>query len=50
MKFQEKYISKKENTAKPDLSRTEISNEAFAIGEIIQALINKIESFNSTTK
>ena len=43
MEFTDKYISEKENTEKPDVKKVLISNDAFALGDIIQQLINKIE-------
>ena len=43
MKLKEKYISKTENTANPDPKKTELSNDAYAICEFIENLINKIE-------
>lgn len=39
MKFEDKYTPAAEN----DLKKIEISNEAYAIGEIIQSLIIKLE-------
>jgi len=43
MEFGEKYISAAENIAKPDKEKIALSNDAFAIGEIIAELIKKIE-------
>lgn len=44
MEFKEEYISAKENAEKPDAKKITISNEAFAIGDMIERLINKLES------
>ena len=43
MKFKDKYINEKENSKKADDTKILISNDAFAIGDMIEALINKIE-------
>jgi len=47
MNFKEKYISDKENSLKEDLSRIVVSNEAYAIMDVINELINKIEHVRS---
>ena len=43
MTFKEEYISEKENTKKEDLTKTLVSNDAYAVGDMIQQLLNKIE-------
>ncbi len=43
MKFEDKYISTDENNKKADTSKITLSNDAYAIGEMLQTLINKIE-------
>ena len=43
MKFEDKYISTDENTKKADTSKIILSDDAYAIGEMIQKLIKKIE-------
>lgn len=43
MEFSEKYISVTQNAEKPDPTKIEISNDAYAIGEEIDKLISKIE-------
>lgn len=43
MILQEKYISLAENTKAPDITKTELSNDAYAICEFIEKLVNKIE-------
>lgn len=40
--FEDTYISEKDNTVKPDVSKTVLSNDAFAIGQQINILVNKI--------
>ena len=47
MNFKEKYISDKENSLKEDLSRIVVSNEAYAIMDVINELIKKIEHVRS---
>jgi len=42
MKFEEKYISNKEATVNPNPKKIEISNEAYAIGEMLEKLITKL--------
>jgi hypothetical protein len=44
MEFTEKYISAKENSLKPDPKKVLISDDAFAIGEVIDSLIRRIEA------
>jgi len=43
MNFTDKYISQTEMAEKPDLKKIVITDDAFAIGELLQELINKIE-------
>ena len=42
MKFEDKYISETEKLLEPEDKRVVLSNDAFAIGEIIERLINVI--------
>lgn len=42
MRFEEKYISQKESDTKPNAKRILITDEAFAIGEIIQIVVDKL--------
>jgi hypothetical protein len=42
MGFEDKYISDKENSEKPDAKRIVISNDAYAIGEQIDILVKKL--------
>lgn len=42
MAFSEKYISKSDNTAHPDPKKKEISDDAFAVGEIIEEISMQI--------
>ena len=44
MEFTDKYISSQENIEKPDAKKTCISNDAYAIGEIIQELLKEIKT------
>lgn len=46
MKFQDKYTNAKEG----DIKKIEISDEAYALGEIIQVLIDKIEHVRVSLK
>lgn len=46
MKFKDKYT----NAVEQDKKKIELSNDAYAIGEIIQALIDKIEQIRTETK
>ena len=50
MDFTDKYISASDNTIKPNLIKVEISNEAFAIGEMIGLLIKKLEHIRVDNK
>lgn len=43
MELTDKYISEKDNALKPDLTKTAITNDAFAICEFINHLIKQIE-------
>ena len=43
MKFEDKYISTDENTKKADTSKITLSDDAYALGELLQVLINQIE-------
>ena len=43
MTFEDKYISEEEQVMKPDAKRITITDEAFAICELIESLANKIE-------
>lgn len=43
MKLQEKYISSTENSKTPDATKTVLSDDAFAVCEFIEHLVNKIE-------
>ncbi len=43
MNFKDKYISEKENAEKKDVKKVLLSNDAFAIGEMIEELIKTIE-------
>lgn len=42
MDFEEKYIAISEETVKPDETKITISDEAYAIGEMIQKLIMRL--------
>lgn len=42
MKFEDKYISCAEAAVNPDPKKTEISNESYAIGEMLEKLISKL--------
>lgn len=44
MKFQEKYNSIEEETEKSDPSKLTISNEAFALGEMMQVIVNQLRA------
>jgi len=41
--FKDKYISEAENAVTPDAKKILISNDAFAIGEMMEALIKIID-------
>ena len=43
MEFADKYISEKENADKPDLTKVLISNDAYAVSEMIDKLIKQME-------
>ena len=43
MEFADKYISETANAEKPDAKKVLVSNDAFAIGDMIDKLIKKIE-------
>ena len=43
MEFADKYISEKENKSNPDVKKIILSNDAYAVGEMLQNLINKLE-------
>lgn len=43
MKFSDKYISEKENAENPDIKKIILSNDAYAIGEMIDELIKKVD-------
>ena len=45
MKFQDKYTTAQKKQESPDKekNKTELSADAFSIGDIIQELINKLE-------
>jgi len=50
MKFQEKYISKQENDLFPDPKRITISDDTFALGELLDLLVKKIEELKVNLK
>ena len=43
MNLKDKYISETEQSTKPDAKRVTITDEAFAIGELLEDLSLKIE-------
>ena len=43
MEFKEKYISFTENSVKPDPKKITLSDDAYAISELLDALIKKTE-------
>jgi len=43
MEFKDKYISNKENSVKPDAKKMVLSDDAYAISEMINVLIQRIE-------
>lgn len=47
MQFKDKYISTTENAEKPDAKKTILSDDAYAIGELIEILTNKLEQFRA---
>jgi hypothetical protein len=44
MNFEDKYISTAENAVKPDAKKIVLSNDAYAQIEILDVLIEKLES------
>jgi len=43
MDFKERYVSETDKTLEPTTKKRVISDEAFAIGELLQAIIYKLE-------
>ena len=43
MDFKDKYNSEQEEAKKADPSKTTISNEAYAIGEILRDILNYVK-------
>ena len=48
MTFQDKYISEAENAITPNIKKIEISNESYAICEMLDELIYKLNNLNLT--
>ena len=38
MEFSDKYVSRSANAVKPDLTKTELSDDTFAIGELLDQI------------